>query len=120
MKKNKKRLHYAVTKKLWGSFKVLYQGETLIHSNKTIELTEFYNGKNLKPVIYFPSDSGIENLIFKEEKTSFCPIKGTASYWSYKDASNCIWSYEEPIEEVSLIKRCYGFFEQKGFQIIKQ
>lgn len=119
MKKNKKRLHYAVTQKIWGSFKVLYQGETLINSNEAIELTEFYNGKNLKPVIYFPRDSGIEKLICKEEKTSFCPIKGIASYWSYKEATNCIWSYEKPIKEVSLIKGYYSFYEDKGFKIIR-
>ena len=44
-------------------------------------------------------------------------IKGSASYWSYKEAENGIGSYENPIQDMNRIKACFGFDQKKGFRI---
>ena len=110
--------HFAITICRNETFKILFKRKLLAESNCVIELREQYKGKYLKPIFYFPNDIFSEIPFKKEEHTSYCPIKGTASYWSYKDAKNSIWSYEAPLESASLIKKHYGFYENKGFKII--
>ena len=112
--------HFAITISRNETFKILFERKLLAESNRVIELREQYKGKYLKPIFYFPNDIFSEVPFSKEEQTSYCSVKGTASYWSYKDAKNSIWSYEEPLEEVSLIKGYYGFYEDKGFEIIRK
>ncbi len=111
--------HFATIINLSGTIKIYYKNEFFAESNNVKELNEHYKGKDLIPVLYFPKNIFSEILIRKEENTSYCPIKGTASYWSYEDASNSIWSYENPLESVSLIRGYYSFYENKGFKIIR-
>ncbi len=111
--------HFATVINLSETIKIYYKGEFFAESDNVVELKEQFRGKDLNPVLYFPRSILLGILIRKEETTTYCPIKGTASYWSYKDANNCIWSYEEPIKEVSLIKGYYSFYEDKGFKIIR-
>ena len=111
--------HFAITISRNETFKILFKRKLLAESNRVIELREQYKGKHLKPIFYFPNDIFSEIPFKKEEHTSYCPIKGTASYWSYKEAKNSIWSYEDPLESASLIKEHYGFYENKGFKIIR-
>tara|TARA_A100000164_G_scaffold355385_1_gene363959 strand:- start:184 stop:549 length:366 start_codon:yes stop_codon:yes gene_type:complete len=113
------RDHFANAISRNETFKLLFKNELLAESDQVIELREQYKGKYLEPVFYFPKVILSEIPIKREEHTSYCPIKGTASYWSYKDGDHCIWSYEDPLEEVSSIKGYYGFYEDKGFEIIK-
>jgi len=56
------------------------------------------------------------SLLIKTEHTSFCPIKGAASYYSYSDIENAIWSYEDPTQGVEGIKGYFGFDLRKGFE----
>ena len=110
--------HFAIAISRNETFKLLFKNELLAESNQIIELREQYKGKYLEPVFYFPKVILSEIPIKKEEHTSYCPIKGTASYWSYRDGDNCIWSYEKPLKAVRIIKEHYGFYENKGFKII--
>ena len=111
--------HFATVINLSETIKIYYKGEFFAESDNVVELKEQFRGKDLNPVLYFPRSILLGILIRKEETTTYCPIKGAASYWSYKDANNCIWSYEEPIKEVGLIKGYYSFYEDKGFKIIR-
>ena len=111
--------HFAITISRNETFKILFKRMLLAESNRVIELREHYKGKYLEPTFYFPNDIFSEVPFKKEEHTSYCPIKGTASYWSYKDAKNSIWSYEKPFTEVEQIKNCISFYLGKGFQIIR-
>ena len=111
--------HFAITISRNETFKILFRRKLLAESDRAIELREQYKGKYLEPIFYFPNDI-FSKIPFKKEKhTSYCPIKGTASYWSYKDAKNSVWSYETPFTEVEQIKNCVSFYLDKGFQIIR-
>ncbi len=107
--------HYATLEKPNDTYAVYLNGEKITESTSVIILSEFKDGKAFKPVIYFPMDC--LDSITKTEHNSFCPIKGTASYFSYGDIENAIWSYEAPIQGLEAIKGYIGFDLSKGFEI---
>lgn len=62
------------------------------------------------PVFYIPKEDVKINLK-PEERTSACPIKGTASYWMPEKATEdyFAWSYEEPNPRAKKIKGYIAF-----------
>ena len=54
------------------------------------------------------------DLMSKTEHTSYCPFKGTASYWTVKvgdkNAENAIWGYESPYDETAPLAGHYAFY----------
>ena len=65
-------------------------------------------------VYYIPrEDVKIDRLVRSGHQT-YCPFKGTASYYSLKNgAENAVWSYEEPYDEMSVIKGRLAFYPNK-------
>ena len=60
------------------------------------------------PVYYFPrSDVRMDRLTPTEHHT-FCPYKGTASYWTIRvgdrTSENAVWGYPDPYDEVAAIR----------------
>jgi uncharacterized protein (DUF427 family) len=53
------------------------------------------------PVYYFPEDDVRSDLLAPSAKTSHCPHKGDARYWSIeaagRTAPDVVWSYPEPL-----------------------
>jgi uncharacterized protein (DUF427 family) len=43
------------------------------------------------------------------DKTTVCPYKGTASYWSVGDLEDVVWSYRDPIPEAGAIGGLVSF-----------
>lgn len=41
--------------------------------------------------------------------TTYCPYKGTASYWSAAGIDDVAWSYEDPLDESLAIAGCLSF-----------
>ncbi len=111
------KVHYAKTEESNRVYQVFYESELLLESNGVVKLTEHYDGKDFPPVIYFPLAALSDLEMSKTELTTTCPIKGRASYWSYKEAKNGIWSYENPIQDTNRIKAYFGFDQKKGFRI---
>jgi len=109
------KVHYAKTEELNQTYQVFYKNELILESNKIIKLNEHYDGKDFPAVIYFPSLSGMETS--KTDLSTSCSIKGEASYWSYKEADNGIWSYENPKSEMNQIKGFFAFEQKKGFEV---
>lgn len=74
-------------------------GETL----NAIELTE----GSRDPVIYFPREDVAMVMFDKSDKTTTCPLKGEASYYSIVGPNgtlvNAAWSYESPKEGLEAI-----------------
>lgn len=54
------------------------------------------------PVYYFPLQDIRDDLLVPSERTSYCPRKGTARYWSVgigdRRAEDALWNYREPLE----------------------
>ena len=54
------------------------------------------------------------DLMTPTDHHTFCPYKGTASYWTIavgdKIAENVVWGYREPFDEVPALKDFVAFY----------
>jgi len=73
-------------------------GETVIDSRRTQLLHE----TGLLPQLYVPFDDVRMDLLQQTAKTTHCPFKGDASYWSARVGErveeDVVWSYPEPLD----------------------
>lgn len=93
-----------------GTWSVRAGGAVLGESNDALELTE----GDYPPVIYFPRDDIAMAFLDATDKTSHCPHKGDANYFSVVTKSttlkDVVWSYENPKEDVARIKGYLAFY----------
>ncbi|MEM6341929.1 MAG: DUF427 domain-containing protein [Pseudomonadota bacterium] len=93
-----------------GRWTVRAGGAVLGESSEALELTE----GTYPPVIYFPRGDIAMAFLDRTDKSSHCPHKGDASYFSVVTKSqtlqNAVWSYEEPKEGVAKIKDYVAFY----------
>jgi uncharacterized protein (DUF427 family) len=87
-----------------------FAGETVVDSTDAKLLHET---KHL-PVYYFPRDDVRMDLLEPSEKTSHCPHKGDARYWSLhvdsRTAPDVAWAYDEPLEPASFLRGHVAFY----------
>ena len=66
------------------------------------------------PVYYFPRADVRMDLLRPSDHHTFCPYKGTASYWTIavgrRTAENAVWAYPEPFAEVAAIGDFVAFY----------
>ena len=69
------------------------------------------------PVIYIPETDVPGPLEPVAGKSTHCPLKGDASYWSIASggatAVNAVWAYEKPYDEVAEITGALAFYASK-------
>ncbi|HZP94336.1 MAG TPA: DUF427 domain-containing protein [Burkholderiales bacterium] len=94
---------------------VRFQGEILADSREAIRLDE----DGHPPAYYVPrKDVKMERLVRSTHQT-YCPFKGTASYYSLKDGpQNAVWSYEQPYDEMRAISGLLAFYPDKVDSIL--
>jgi uncharacterized protein (DUF427 family) len=96
-------------RKAEGTWSVRSGGAVLGESSNALELSEGH----LDPVIYFPPADIATALLDKSDKTTHCPHKGDATYYSIVNMStvtkDAVWSYQEPLEAVAAIKGYLAF-----------
>ncbi len=89
---------------------VVFNGETIADSTRTLVMHETRHAE----VHYFPPADVCMDFLRRTDHHTFCPFKGTASYWSIEaggeSVENGAWSYEEPIGDVSEIKGYISFY----------
>ncbi len=95
-----------------GEVKVLHGGRPVASSNRVRVLRE----TRLADCYYFPSDAVDPDILVPSDQKTFCPFKGTASYWHVKTASglkeNGAWSYQRPLAEARGIGGYLAFTEE--------
>lgn len=93
-----------------GTWSVRSGGAVLGESQNALELSE----EGYNPVIYFPRADIAMAFLDPTEKSTRCPHKGDASYFSIVNksgtAENAVWSYENPLESVAEIKGHLAFY----------
>ena len=97
-------------RKAEGTWSVRAGGAVLGESANALELVE----GDLPPVIYFPRGDLAMAFMDETDKTTHCPHKGDASYFSVVTKSTTLkdiaWSYEDPKDEVVRIKDHIAFY----------
>lgn len=109
--------HYARIEESDLVHRVFYRDEQIVETDRALRLEEHYDGKDYPAVVYFPADALEQLATVRTERSTHCPIKGDASYWSYRDADNGIWCYEDPLPQVALIKNRFAFDQNRGFRV---
>lgn len=93
-----------------GTWTVRAGGAVLGESSKALELTE----GDYPAVIYFPREDIAMEFLDTSDKSTHCPHKGDASYFSIVTKSTVLhdaaWSYEAPKESVAEIKDHLAFY----------
>ena len=93
-----------------GKWSVRAGGAVLGESSNALELLE----GSYEPVIYFPREDIAMAFLDRTEKSTHCPHKGDASYFSIvtksKTIENAAWSYETPLDGVDRIKDHLAFY----------
>ncbi len=94
------------------SVRVVLGGETVAESTRTRFLYE----TGFPNRYYIPKDDVRADLLETSEKTSRCPYKGIAVYWSARIGGelheDVVWSYPDPIPECPKVKDYLCFFNE--------
>ena len=91
-----------------GRARVLAGDEVIAHSDRAVLLAE--TGYPVRA--YIPRDD-IQASIEPSDKTSYCPFKGNASYWTVAGIENAAWSYEDPKPKVVQIRGHLAFYPER-------
>lgn len=94
---------------LKGTARASQNGQVIAESANAFELWE----SKYPPVIYFPAADVRTDLATRQAKSTYCPFKGTATYWRFGDVGDTAWSYETPYDEVAEIAGCLAFYPDK-------
>ena len=102
--------HRVTTKPAGVRVRVTFNSELIVDTRDAIRLEESNHGV----VYYLPrKDAKMDRLVRTSHRT-YCPFKGHASYFSISDGpADAVWTYEEPYEEVSVIKDRLAFYPNK-------
>lgn len=88
-------------------------GATIADSRSTLVLRE----TNYAPVRYIPLADVDQSLLTHSERTTYCPYKGNASYYSIiaekERGADAVWFYEQPFSAVAAIKDHVAFYADR-------
>ena len=102
-----------------GTWSVRAGGAVLGESQNALELSE----GDYPFVIYFPRDDIAMAFLDRTDKTTHCPHKGDANYYSVVTKSqtleNAVWTYEAPFEGVERIKDHLAFYTSENITVEK-
>ena len=77
-------------------------------------LAESESFETVEGNVYFPPDSLNREYLHASAKTSICPWKGTASYWTVvvdgAENADAAWYYPQPKEAAAKIKDHVAFW----------
>ncbi|MEL6451004.1 MAG: DUF427 domain-containing protein [Pseudomonadota bacterium] len=100
-----------------GTWTVRAGGAVLGESSQALELSE----GDYPAVIYFPRADIAMAFLDRTDKSTHCPHKGDASYFSVVTKSqtlvDAVWSYEDPKEAVARIKDHLAFYTGNGVTV---
>lgn len=85
-------------------------GQTVADSTATLLVLE----QGHTPVYYFPRDDVRMDLLTPTDRSTHCPYKGDARYWTVaaggRTAEDAVWSYEAPFDETKAIAGYMAFY----------
>jgi uncharacterized protein (DUF427 family) len=109
--------HRITTKPATMRVRVTYKGEVIADTRDAIQLEEAMGaGKStVSPVVYYIPRKDVKmDRLTRTTHSTHCPFKGDASYFSLNNGpENAVWSYEQPYDEMSIIKDRLAFYPDK-------
>jgi uncharacterized protein (DUF427 family) len=105
--------HPIVVEKCPRRIIVSLAGRTVADSRNALTLRE----ASYRPVLYIPRQDADMSLFERSAHTTYCPYKGSASYFDLRlggeRSKNAVWCYETPFAAVGLIKDHLAFYPER-------
>ena len=102
--------HRLSAKPAGARVEVKLDGEVIADSADAIRLEE----GSYPAVYYFPRKDVRMDRLERSAHETYCPFKGTASYYSFKGgAQNAVWTYEKPYDEMLALRERLAFYPDK-------
>jgi uncharacterized protein (DUF427 family) len=93
--------------------RVTFNGRTVADTTRAVILRE----ANYKPAFYMPREDADMALFQRTDRTTHCPYKGDATYYSLRVgervAENAVWSYEQPYPAMADIAGRLAFYPDR-------
>lgn len=93
--------------------RVRFGGKIIADTTQALTLKE----ASYPPVYYIPRADADMSLLQATDRSTHCPYKGDASYFSIsaggESADNAVWSYEKPFPAMAEIKDHLAFYPNK-------
>ncbi len=107
--------HSIKTQPAGGRVRVAFNGDVIADTAHAIEMDESGHGGTMAPAVYYiPRQDVRMDRLLRSSHHTYCPFKGQASYFSLKNGpENAVWSYEQPYDEVMVIKELLAFHPDK-------
>ncbi len=94
-------------------WRAAYAGHVIADSANALVLSE----ATLKPVVYFPREDVAMEYLSRTERSTHCPYKGDAAYYTIlmdgQFAENAVWTYEAPYPAMEAIGAHLAFYSDK-------
>jgi uncharacterized protein (DUF427 family) len=105
--------HHVELEQKAGRVRAKFAGANIADSERCLLVLESRHD----PVVYFPREDVDMDALLRAEDTTFCPFKGTASYWTIRvgdrEAGSAVWSYEDPYDEVTDLTNYMAFYTDR-------
>lgn len=92
---------------------VILGGETVADTTGALLCEE----SDHAPVYYLPMEDTRADAFTPTARSTYCPYKGTASYWTVRGgglvAENAAWSYDLPYDECAALAKHVAFYGDK-------
>jgi uncharacterized protein (DUF427 family) len=89
-----------------------FEGQVIANSTRALVLQE----ASYPPVIYFPREDVDIARLSRTDRSTHCPYKGDASYFSVGESPggvNAVWTYETPFPAMAEIEGFLAFYADK-------
>ena len=96
-----------------GRWRAKYSGAVIADSDDALILKE----AGYKPAVYFPRADVAMEYMARTERSTNCPYKGDAAYYTVlmngHIAENAVWTYEQPYPAMAQIEGRLAFYPDK-------
>ncbi len=94
--------------------RVTFGGTVIAETTRALTLTE----ASYPPVQYIPREDADMALLRRTQRSTHCPYKGDASYFTLalgdgRTAENAVWSYESPYPAMAAIAGHLAFYPDR-------
>jgi uncharacterized protein (DUF427 family) len=107
--------HHIATRPAEKRVQIKFKGEVIADTREAVELEEPMGGSTVSPVVYYVPRKDVKmDRLERTSHQTYCPFKGNASYYSFKNGpENAAWTYEQPYDEMLAIKDLLAFYPNK-------
>jgi uncharacterized protein (DUF427 family) len=89
-------------------------GQVLADTTRAVMLVE----TTLPARWYIPREDVRMDLLAPSDSHTICAYKGQASYWSYGDVEDIVWTYDDPRHEAAPVRGMLSFYAEHTDYIV--